>query len=222
MNYHKLFKDIVYYDDIHRYTHIPSGNTIPSVTKFIKKFVKPFNEEYWLPYKAKQLNVSEEELKKEWELKGKIGRELGTIIHNYLEARFQRKVIPPIVPTYIDTDKVNRILQVCEKYYQECDLYYEALELVVGNEKVCGTLDKLMEGGLLRDYKTGQLKQGYNKMLPPFDNMMDSSLNIYAVQLNTYRQLLEEKGVKVNKMEIVFFTEETYSIHDIPFLDVPI
>lgn len=222
MNYHNLFKDILYYDDVHRYIHLPTGNTIPSVTTYIKQFSKPFNEAYWLSYKSRQLGVTEDELREEWRLKGVIGRELGTIIHNYLEARFQRKVIPPVVPDYISTDKVNRILSVCEKYYQECDLQYEALELVVGNDKVAGTLDKLMEGGILRDYKTGILKVGYDTMLKPFQHLVDSSLNKYAVQLNLYRKLLNEKGVDVNKMEIVFFTEETYSIHDIPFLDVPI
>lgn len=221
--YDKLFKDILYIDKTHEYVNLVTGAKLPSVTTFIKRFFKPFDEKYWLEYKSKQLGIPKEELKKEWDLKGKIGRELGTIIHNYLEARFKRKITSPVIPSYIDANKINRIIDVCEQYYKDWNhIEVEALELVVGNEKIAGTLDKLMEGGLLRDFKTGQLKPGYESLLNPFENLIDSSLNKYAIQLNTYRQLLEEKDIKINKMEIVFFTEENYEIHDIPFLNVPI
>jgi hypothetical protein len=223
MNYHKLFEDILYLDEKHEYVNLVTGEKLPSVTSFIKKFSKPFDEEYWLNYKSKQLGVSKESLRQEWQMKGKVGRELGTIIHNYLEARFQRKVFKPTIPSYIDGDKVNRIIEVCERYYNDNKhLKVEALELVVGNDVIAGTLDKLVEGGLLRDFKTGSLKDGYDFMFSPFENLIDSSLNKYAIQLNVYRQLLEEKNIKINKMEIVFFTELGYEMYDIPFLNVPI
>lgn len=221
--YDKLFKDILYIDKSHEYFNLVTGGKLPSVTSFIKKFSKPFDEEYWLNYKSKQLQISKESLKEEWDLKGKIGRELGTLIHNYLEARFKRKIISPYIPEYLDNQKINNLIDVCEQYYKDWNhIEVEALELVVGNTKIAGTLDKLMEGGLLRDFKSGQLKSGYEPLLSPFDDMIDSSLNKYALQLNTYRQLLEEKDIKINKMEIIFFTEDEYQIHDIPFLNVPI
>jgi hypothetical protein len=90
----------------------------------------------------------------------------------------------------------------------------------VGNEFYAGTLDKLLEGGIIRDYKQGSLKEGYNMMNYPYEDLSDSSLNKYAVQVNHYRHALEEKGITINKMEIVFFEEDKYTIHNIPFLPV--
>ncbi len=221
--YEKLFRDILYIDDTHKYIDLVTGNEIISVTKFIKQFSKPFDEAYYLPKKAKELGVTEEELKKEWSLKSLIGTSTGTIIHNYLENRFKNKIFKQDIPEYLDAEKVNRLLQSAEKYYQENkDLDIAALELTVGNSKLAGTLDKLIEGGIIRDYKTGELKQGWDYMYEPFTFILDSSLNKYSIQLNCYRQLLEEKGVKINKMEIVFFTEEGYEIHNVEFLNVPI
>ncbi len=220
MNYHSLFKDILYFDEAHAYIHVPTGKKLPSVTGLIKKYSKPFDEKFWLPKKAKQLGVSEYELKKEWDLKGKIGRETGTIIHNYLENRFRGKIFPFNIPDYISKERVAKLIEVCERYYNECEYDVAALELVVGNEFYAGTLDKLLEGGIIRDYKQGSLKDGYDMMKYPYENMIDSSLNKYAVQLNHYRHALEEKGITINKMEIVFFEEDGYSIHDIPFLPV--
>ena len=115
---------------------------------------------------------------------------------------------------------VNKLIEVCERYYNECEYEVAALELVVGNEFYAGTLDKLLEEGIIRDYKQGSLKDGYDMMKYPYEDMIDSSLNKYAVQLNHYRHALEEKGITINKMEIVFFEEDGYSIHDIPFLPV--
>jgi len=220
MNYHSLFKDILYFDETHTYRHIPTGRNLPSVTTLIKKYSKPFDEDFWLPKKAKQLGVDKEDLKKVWDLKGKIGRETGTIIHNYLENRFRGKVFPFYRPEYISEDKVDKLLKVCERYYQEFNMEVAALELVVGNELYAGQLDKLTECGVIRDYKQGSLKDGYDMMYYPYNNLIDSSLNKYAVQLNHYRVPLEAKGIKINKMEIVFFTEDGYTIHDVPFLPV--
>lgn len=220
MNYHSLFKDILYYDKEHAYVHLPTGKKLPSVTGLIKKYSKPFDEAFWLPKKAKQLGVSPQELKKEWSLKSKIGMETGTIIHNYLENRFKSKIFEVEVPEYISKERVKKLIEVCEKYYNECEYEVAALELVVGNEFYAGTLDKLLEGGIIRDYKQGSLKDGYNMMNYPYEDLSDSSLNKYAVQVNHYRHALEEKGITINKMEIVFFEEDQYTIHDIPFLPV--
>lgn len=220
MNYHSLFKDILYYDKEHAYVHLPTGKKLPSVTGLIKKYSKPFDEAFWLPKKAKQLGVSPQELKKEWSLKSKIGMETGTIIHNYLENRFKGKIFEVEVPEYISKERVKKLIDVCEKYYNECEYEVAALELVVGNEFYAGTLDKLLEGGIIRDYKQGSLKDGYNMMKYPYEDLTDSSLNKYAVQVNHYRHALEEKGITINKMEIVFFEEDQYTIHNIPFLPV--
>lgn len=223
MMYEKLFRDILYIDDTHKYIDLVTGNEIVSVTKFIKQFSKPFDEDYYLPKKAAELGVTTEELKKQWVLKSLIGTSTGTIVHNYLENRFKNKIFKQDIPDYLDAEKVNRLIQSAEKYYNDNkDLEVAALELTVGNGKLAGTLDKLLEGGIIRDYKTGELKQGFDYMYAPFNNLVDSSLNKYSIQLNCYRQLLEEKGVKINKMEIVFFTEESYEIHNVNFLNVPI
>lgn len=223
MMYDKLFEEILYIDKTHSYVNLVTGANLTPVTTFIKQFVKPFDEAYWLDYKSKELGIPKKDLKKDWKLKSKLGVETGSIVHNYLEERFKRKVTSPVIPKYIDNNKVKKLIEVADGYYNDRKhIGVEALELVVGNEVIAGTLDKLMEGGLLVDYKTGQLKTGYSPLLSPFNNMLDSSLNKYTIQLNTYRTLLEAKGVKINKMEIVFITEDEYQIHDIPFINIPI
>ena len=50
------FSHVKFTADNHSYT--VNGRVVPSVSKIISRYKQPFNKHYWLPIKAKQLNMT--------------------------------------------------------------------------------------------------------------------------------------------------------------------
>ena len=79
-----------------------------------------------------------------------------------------------------------------------------------------GTADVLLfdtknQTYIIADYKTNKdLNKNFrNKtMLAPFNNLLDSPLNHYQIQLSYYQILLEQIGVKVSRRIIVWLDLE--------------
>ena len=101
------------------------------------------------------------------------------------------------------------------------------LEFVLGNHIVGGQVDKIYTVNnqlVIRDYKTGTLKEAYNnrKLKTPFDFVDDSSLGKYSLQLNIYRQMLEDVGINVDRLEIVHFPSdyESYKVIELEKFNV--
>ena len=69
------------------------------------------------------------------------------------------------------------------------------------------------------DYKTNKdLFKNYKeqKMLPPFDNFLDCSFNMYKLQLSMYQYFIEQTGYEVESRTLIWLKPDgTYETHKI-------
>ena len=63
----KRYNDIrlTFVEDGHKYFD-SMGNTYTSTTTLLHHYVKPFDKDYWLKKKAKELGISEKKLEAQW------------------------------------------------------------------------------------------------------------------------------------------------------------
>lgn len=75
---------IIFKEDTHSYTDT-FGNVYKSTTQLLHDYKEPFDRDYWLKKKAKELNISEARLAKQWQDITDEACERGTKTHNGLE-----------------------------------------------------------------------------------------------------------------------------------------
>lgn len=225
----KAFSHILYRDIDHSYFNTKTNQELVPVTTYKKQFQNEFkNKEYWLKKKATEAGLTPEQMQDTWDCLREVGVKRGSILHDYLELRTWRK-IPNLK---LDMTGLDVLKRQAEQYLQDyTDTYNVATELVVGNNIIGGQIDRYAERnskyGII-DYKTDsktdeQLKASYNKkMLKHLSHLDDSIISGYFVQVNLYRQLLQEQGFPVDFMEIVHFSihENNYKIYEVPIIDV--
>lgn len=220
----KKFKrdDFTFNEKYHAYSF--KGKKLESVTTHLKNFSEPFDGEYWSRKKALErldkdkIEISKESLdnmqsviKKEWKDKADIACDMGTEVHLYLEEYFGNLDVTPFKydESQIRVDKFKKLydskLNVMESVAQELRIFSETMGLA-------GTIDALfVRNGELEiwDYKTnGSIKTDkdycFNKLKPPFQNEWENELNKYSIQLNLYKLMLAEHGIKANTCGIIY------------------
>lgn len=206
-----MFKDfsfILFDEARHRYFNTKTSTYVPSVTSVLSKLYK-FDKDYWLPKKAKQLNITVEELEKQWDDKRNRASEKGRIFHKYMEDRLNN----------IEVDTINT---VAEQYLQDYkDDKVIACEMIVGNHLIAGTFDNLsLRDGkyILKDWKTNETfttESEYN-LTKPYQHLDNSKYTIYALQLSMYRYLLD---IPIHRMEVVHFTDTDYKVYTLPYME---
>lgn len=221
------FKHIQYFDAEHIYVDTSTGAKLPSVTGHIKQFQPEFQEDYWLNIKSQERGITKEELKAEWKWTSKVAVEMGSALHSFLEQKVQRRHIIPNLPDYLDKNKFEILVKQAEEYVETIQETILATEFVMCNldNSLAGMCDRLSlgkKGIVITDYKTGSLKKAYGKHKKPYTFLTDSSLDKYSLQLNHYRDFLESRGFKVEKLEIVWFNENnpTFEVFEIPQFEI--
>lgn len=231
------FCDYQFFEDTHTYTY-NNKNVEKSVTQFIEKFVEPFDEDKWLPKKAKERGITPEELKLEWNTKSIISTTTGTLFHKFMEESLSGKTFYP------DYSKVNCeiVSEVDNRYSKLVPLANKFLsdikhtlipvksEFIVGYEdKIAGQIDEIFYNSStskfdIYDWKTNKAINCWNtwhkRLLSPFGNLDDCELNIYSLQLSTYKALLKKQNIFIDKLNIVWFNENNKSYQVIPCKDV--
>ena len=231
------FCDYQFFEDTHTYTY-NNRNVEKSVTQFIERFVEPFDEAKWLPKKAKERGITPEELKLEWTRKSLISTTTGTLFHKFMEESLSGKTFQP------DYSKMSNDItcEVQNRYSKLIELATNFLldtkhkltpvksEFIVGYEdKIAGQIDELFYNNTtgnfdIYDWKTNKAINCWNTwhkcLLKPFGNLDDCELNIYSLQLSTYKALLKKQNIHVDKLNIVWFNENNKSYQVMPCKDV--
>jgi hypothetical protein len=97
----------------HKYTY--NGKQYTSVTKFIEKFHKPFDQEYWSKRKSEELGVEQKDLLKQWQDKNDYANLVGHTTHDWIEGYFNREFKE--LPTNIDIiGRINKFLEELNMY----------------------------------------------------------------------------------------------------------
>lgn len=215
----KIFdnRNFIFNEEQHAYSL--NGTSLKSVTTFLKKFSKPFDEEFWSKKKAKdallskgdeltQENILAEQIiiKQSWKNKAAVSCDLGTAVHLYIEEFTANRNITPTNDEIVK----SRIVKFHEIYDNKLkdSIIPVGQEIRIFNEKLglAGTIDALyIRRGKLEiwDYKTNaefknDESKNYSKLLEPFKDHWENDLNKYSIQLSLYKLILATVGIKVD------------------------
>ena len=231
-NPHERDAFILFYEENHKYviTNDPNSN-YTSVTTWIHKHFEQFDADKVIQNmtkktKLKYKNMTNEEIKKSWELNGQSARELGTNFHYNIECFMNSSNKPNITHKDLLREHTDRHTEQTEKkewqfflnfirdfpdmkpYRTEWTVYDDSK-----NIKLAGSIDMVYENedGTLSIYDWKRAKEivkisAYNKfaLSEAICHLPDTNYWHYALQLNMYKYILEKKyGKKVRDLYLV-------------------
>lgn len=223
----KAFGHIIFYEDTHSYIDTDTGEQLVSVTTEKKKYLHPFDKSLVIKC-AKKEGCSVEELQFRWDEIGKIGRERGTILHNYCQYLSYNKVIKLDTTQYPHMDNlVNQIHNFFDDHKHWITI---AVECIVGDDKNGGQFDRLVWDSILEkiylvDYKFQKsFKGNYGKyMKEPYNQYPQDTLHEYGWQMSKYKSIIEKAiDCKIDGLKLVHFNYEDiqYKVYDAPEIKI--
>lgn len=231
----KSFSNLIYNDSEHKY--FLEGIELTPVTKICHFFEESQDFTLIAQKYAKKNNLDWVEVKRQWDLKSLLSKEVGNSIHKFAEG-FHYLILG-------EEDKFKSIgnNNICEDYYlpyslkqnaiikyfydilnqgeipvvAECKIYWKEL-------KISGTLDSLVyskeiDGFIIRDYKNNEeMKKSFIKpLLFPFQNYNTEPLSNYILQCNLYQCILENIGINIKRRELVWVKDSgNYELISLP------
>jgi hypothetical protein len=206
----------------HKYTY--DGKQFESVTKFIQKFHKEFDQDFWSKKKAEEAGVDQSEILEQWKQLNERANFIGTSTHNWIENYFNK--IHQDIPNDLDVvDRINKFNLIYAKHLHKLEpLKFEQRVFSV-EWGLAGTFDALFlwkDKLVLVDYKTNKnftIENSYGeKLLEPFQDYEKCHLNEYSIQISLYSLILEKIGLDVKVGYILYIGPEgdpqIYKCHD--------
>jgi len=172
------------------------------------QFKKPFDSEMIAGIVAKKRGVSKKIILAEWKEISDIALKLGTNVHKWIEDYYNGE--NPELPTAENEyERVQMFLTLYEDKLHKFKPLHQEFRVFSRKWGLAGTLDALFQlndGIYVGDWKTNkkfttdlQPEGRKQKLLYPFNDMWDNSLNGYSIQLSMYRLMLqEESGYETN------------------------
>jgi ATP-dependent exoDNAse (exonuclease V) beta subunit len=200
--------NFVFDEDLHSYYYLnpKTGRpiqTFRSVTNFISQFKPEFNSEMMAAVVAKKRGTTKQAVLNEWKEIADIAVNLGTRLHKWIED-YYNGTNPALPEDPILLDRVNKFLELHHSKLYKFRQIKQELRIFSRKWGIAGTLDDLLELNnqyYVGDWKsnkkftTDEQKEGrYKKLLWPFEDMWDNSLNGYSIQLSLYRLILQEEA----------------------------
>lgn len=211
------FKRLKFDSSTHSY--FLGDKPLTPVSNEIKKFHKPFDARLISNRMAKNDPVEQKKILNAWAEKRVGSARFGTQTHNYGEAVLSKMLLPK-------NSQELGILEFWMKYTQGLtskDYKVALIEVPLYTKKynVAGTPDVVLYNKKentyeIIDYKTNaDLFKNYKgqRLLPPFDDMLDCPFSKYIIQLSLYQICLEDAGIKVSKRVLVWLTRTETSYH---------
>lgn len=235
-NYELEHPFLSFEEGTHTYTF--KGRNLNSVSKVIASYQKPFPYDIVLAATAKKHGIKPQDLADEWQQKNSDSVILGNYVHGMAEdIIFGRDIKSPKEALVDDVITVknaqiyeNAINSLKKSFINNGCTVFSELKLCHPGFNVAGTsdivvLDKSKSKVRVMDFKTNRMKykgkefdKGNNKLLPPFDYLDDSKLNIYTMQINIYSYLLfSQYGYNVSDGRIIHFDDGEIELYDIPY-----
>lgn len=191
----------------HAYTD-EKGNRLISCSQLIGKLHPPFDPDGTITKKyAVKNGMTVDEVKAKWKATNIESCDYGTTVHAELEHYIETKQVRES-PYKHFTEQFSSLLYK-GKLFSERMLY--CLE-----NMIAGTADLIEFGqGLVNidDFKTNKkLEKGnfWNRyMLYEVSHLPDNNWNHYQLQLSIYGYLCELKGLKVNRLRVLYFNPAT-------------
>ena len=193
------------------------GRELISVSQVLKEYGQPFDADgKILAKKAAENNISTKEMKERWEKIGKDSRDKGTAFHADAETYIKTKKIP----NTINKDLVKQFSKIKFKGALFSEIRLFSLEY-----GVAGTTDliEVCKNGSIsvHDFKTNAAKKMTRfsfgrKMKYPLNQIWDSVIDKYELQISTYAFMLEEAGWWINNLTLLHIDTDKQKITQIP------
>lgn len=195
-------------EESHTYTyHDPvTGKpvqTFKSVTGFISQFKEKFDSDFWAKRKAMSSGKTQQEVLNEWKTISETAMDLGTVVHKWIEDFY--KGLDPVMPEDpIVRERIIQFKTLYETRLHKLRPVRQEFRLFSRKWGLAGTTDALF--GLQSDYYVGDWKTNKKfttdkdstgrrkKLLWPFEDLWENSLNTYSIQLSLYRLILQEEA----------------------------
>lgn len=203
-------------------THIyedEEGNVFNTGSTWAKQFEKPFDPQLIAPKVAEKKLTTVGKVIEAWDMKSEVSLSYGTTVHKALECGIKYNELPnnphlaALVQDYLDMSHDDE--QTSESF------------VVNMEHKMCGTIDVLVNKGnkhvIIRDFKTGDiykkatLTPQAKELWPELENKI---ISIYQLQLSFYAFIMEQKGYKVDALEIYAEAAEAWEVVKLPVLDI--
>lgn len=209
------FKGLNFEEIQHEYSVKNIG--LPSVSKLIKNFHKPFNADMQSVWTAKKEKITKKQVLKNWDAIRDEACARGHRVHAFAEDYAFDRTIEPIcgqeaavVKFFNELPEHIQLVTVEPKMYHKTMMYAGTCDLLLYNKRT----DKFIIG----DYKTNKdiFKNYMGKTLTfPFDSLLDSPFNKYQLQLSFYQMLFEQTGFKVGERKLIWLLPDgTYKMYD--------
>ena len=193
----------VYDDRSHKYTL--AGRVLGSTTHFVSSQFAPFDPQL-AARTAKKEGKTEIAVQAAWRHKGVIGRECGTLTHEWLERRVAGGATRPCDPSSFHTDSISKFVEMKALGVPQAmlDIYtgygFDVVlsETSLWGNKLGGTLDILARRSgdelWIVDWKTGDkdpsVTYGKPKARTIIGDLPDNDLSKWTLQLATYRSMI--------------------------------
>jgi hypothetical protein len=202
----KVFNHLTFNEDKHIYTYF--NIRLKPVSDVIKNFYKPFDTNKMAFLSGRKMGIPAHELIKQWEDKKIASCTLGTETHFFAE-----NWTPDSVPTNGMEESVCNYFKALTEAKNGIFTAFKEFRMFSKNLLIAGTADRIdfnpeTDSFRIIDYKTNEdLYKNYKgqRMLKPFEDLLDNPFNKYQIQLSLYQLLFELTGYKVEKREIVWF-----------------
>lgn len=228
---------VLYNDNLHVYKDKEDGEEYMSGSRFTHKYTPEFRKEQILEMMQEKYGVPRKDISDMWRLKSEASTSLGTAIHAALEMYGKYKDAGEVLgankkPAANNSLHDNPILKpIVESFYKGRDKESAMYEPFVADRstRLCGKIDRLLivdekkKICRVQDFKTNfdVNKRGFKgKMLEPFEEMPETPLSGYWLQLSIYADILARHGWTVEGLDIFHFNGEkweTYSRKPIDF-----
>ena len=203
------YKHIEFNEKEHTYKDKLTGKKLLSVTQSLKLFEPEFNADYWAGVKAKERNISKEDMLQEWENIKQLGLARGNTYHDYIEKRHNKESV---------LDSIDEIERYLDETRDDIPLLSE---YIIGNDCIAGKFDHLcIRGGhlVLQDWKSNvkfNIESPY-KLINGLEHLPNTEFYKYALQVSLYKYILDLEDIK--ELEVVWFNKATYQIFKMPYL----
>lgn len=196
----------------HKYTY--EGKQFESVTKFIQRFHKPFDQDYWSKRKADETGQEQSDILEQWKQLNERANFIGTSTHNWIENYFNK--IHQEIPNDLDVvDRINKFNTIYAKHLHKLEPVKFEQRVFSIEWGLAGTFDALFiwkDKLVILDWKTNKsftTNSPYGeKLLEPFQDYDKCHLNEYSIQISLYSLMLEQIGLDVKVGYILYIGPE--------------
>lgn len=204
-----LDPNFVFNEALHTYTYLdPSTKkpvqTFTSVTGFLSQFKQEFNSDLIAKQVAKRRGVHHSTVLNEWKEISDTALDLGTRLHKWIED-FYNDLNPSLpINDQVLLERVLKFKEIHDSTLHKFTPIRQEFRVFSRKWGIAGTLDaikRLNSNYYVGDWKSnkkfttdGHSEGRRQKLLYPFDDMWDNSLNGYSIQLSLYRLILQEEA----------------------------